>query len=281
MYRKISIIGTGLIGGSLALLLKKILPDIKLIAVDLPPVIQNLPSDSPFDEVFDSNDISEALKDSELIFLGLPISGIIDILPQVMSDSKEGAVICDLGSVNTAILKEAEKNLITGKYFIGGHPIGGSEGQGFSDASADYLDGVKFMLSPASNVPKEILKNLSDFLRKLNFEVHVMDSVIHDRIIAYTSHLPQFISTALTLSVGQIDDSEQTVGRGMYSMTRLASSPPKIWNDIIRFNNKEIREAISVFSAFLSEIENDILDGSISEKFNSAAELKKKIRGEN
>ncbi|MCH8300332.1 MAG: prephenate/arogenate dehydrogenase family protein, partial [Candidatus Marinimicrobia bacterium] len=74
MYQKISIIGTGLIGGSLALLLKKILPDIKLIAVDLPPVIQNLPSDSPFDEVFDSNDISEALKDSELIFLGLPIS---------------------------------------------------------------------------------------------------------------------------------------------------------------------------------------------------------------
>lgn len=280
MYKKISIIGTGLIGGSLALLLKKSFPDIKLIAVDLPSVIQNLPENFPFDDLFETNDISEAIKDSDLIFLGLPISGIIDILPRVMSDSKDGAVICDLGSVNAAILKEAEKNLISGKYFIGGHPIGGSEGKGFSDASADYLDGVKFMLSPASNVPEEIVKKHTDFMTKLNFEVHVMDPVIHDRIIAYTSHLPQFISTALTLSVGQIDKSEQTMGRGMYSMTRLASSPPEIWNDIIRFNNKEIREAISDFSAFLSEIEKDILDGSISEKFNRAAKFKKKVRGE-
>ena len=280
MYKNISIIGTGLIGGSLALLLKKVLPDIRLIAVDLPSVIQNLPENSPFDDLFETNDISEAVKDSDLIFLGLPISGIINILPRVMSDSKDGTVICDLGSVNAAILKEAEKNLISGKYFIGGHPIGGSEGKGFSDASADYLDGVKFMLSPASNVPEEIVKKHSDFLTKVNFEVHVMDSVIHDRIIAYTSHLPQFLSTALTLAIGQIDKSEQTMGRGMYSMTRLASSPPEIWNDIIRFNNKEIREAISNFSAFLSEIEKDILDGSISEKFNSAAKLKKKIRGE-
>ena len=280
MYKNISIIGTGLIGGSLALLLKKVLPDIRLIAVDLPSVIQNLPENSPFDDLFETNDISEAVKDSDLIFLGLPISGIINILPRVMSDSKDGTVICDLGSVNAAILKEAEKNLISGKYFIGGHPIGGSEGKGFSDASADYLDGVKFMLSPASNVPEEIVKKHSDFLTKVNFEVHVMDSVIHDRIIAYTSHLPQFLSTALTLAIGQIDKSEQTMGRGMYSMTRLASSPPEIWNDIIRFNNKEIRKAISNFSAFLSEIEKDILDGSISEKFNSAAKLKKKVRGE-
>ncbi|MCH7495517.1 MAG: prephenate dehydrogenase [Candidatus Marinimicrobia bacterium] len=280
MYKTISIIGTGLIGGSLALLIKKVLPNIKLIAVDLPSVIQNLPEHSPFDDLFEANDISGALKDSDLIFLGLPISGIINIIPKVMSDSKDGAVICDLGSVNAAILKEAEKNSVPGKYFLSGHPIGGSEGHGFSDASADHLDGVKFMLSPASNVPEEVIKKHSDFLTDLNFEVSVMDSVIHDRIIAYTSHLPQFISTALTLSVGQIDKSEQTTGRGMYTMTRLASSPPEIWNDIIRFNNKEIREAISVFSTFLSEIEKDILDGSISEKFNSAAELKKKIRGE-
>lgn len=280
MYKNISIIGTGLIGGSLALLLKKVLPDIRLIAVDLPPVIQNLPENSPFDDFFETNDISEAVKDSDLIFLGLPISGIINILPRVMSDSKDGAVICDLGSANAAILKEAEKNLIPGKYFIGGHPIGGSEGKGFGDASADYLDGVKFLLSPASNVPEDVITKHSDFLTKLNFEVSVIESVIHDRIVAYTSHLPQFISTALALAIGQIDNTKETMGRGMYTMTRLASSPPEMWNDIIRFNNKEIREAISVFTSVLSDIEKDILDGSISEKFNSAAKLKKKIRGE-
>lgn len=280
MYQNISIIGTGLIGGSLALLLKKVLPDIRLTAVDLPSVIQNLPEDSPFDNSFEADYSSEAIKDSDLIFLGLPISGIIDFLPKVMAESKDGTVICDLGSVNASILKEAEKNLISGKYFISGHPIGGSEGQGFSDASADYLDGVKFMLSPASNVPEKIVSNLSDFLTSLRFEVSVMDSVIHDRIIAYTSHLPQFISTALALSAGKIDNGEQTLGRGMYTMTRLASSPSTIWNDIIRFNNKEIREAISDFSAHLSEIEKDILNGSISEKFDKAAEMKKKIRGD-
>ncbi len=281
MYNQISIIGAGLIGGSLGLLIKEILPKTQLNAVDKSSVIGNLPEKIPFDEVFTSEEIAEAIGKSDLIFLCLPISGIIELLPEVMSDAREGTIICDVGSVNAHILNEAEKHPTSGVYFIGGHPIGGSEGQGFNDASADYLNGVKFMISPASNVPEEIVKKHTDFLTKLNFQVFEMNPEIHDRIIAYTSHLPQFISTALALSVGPIDNSEQTLGRGMYSMTRLASSPPEMWNDIIRYNSEEIIDAISVFSSALSELKKDIKDGSITEKFNAAADMKNKFKGDN
>ena len=280
MYKKISIIGTGLIGGSLGLLSNKIFPDTTLNAVDKSSVIADLPDDSPFDEVFNSNEISDAIANSDLVFLCLPISSIVELLPKVMSEAKQGAVICDVGSVKEPILNEAEKHPVPGVYFIGGHPIGGSEGHGFGDASAEILNGVKFIVSPASNVPEEVIKKHTDFLTKLNFQVVEMNPAVHDHAVAYTSHLPQFISTALALSIGEVEKIELTAGRGLSSMTRLASSPPGIWNDIIRYNGDELTEAISVFSSLLSELENDIRDGSISAKFGAAADLSGRIRGD-
>ena len=279
MYKKISIIGTGLIGGSLGLLSKKIFPDTTLNGVDTSSVIGDLPDTSPFDEVFNSSDIRDAIANSDLVFLCLPISNIVELLPIVMSKAKQGTVICDVGSVKEPILKEAEKHSAPGVYFIGGHPIGGSEGHGFGDASAEILNGVKFIISPSSNVPEEVVQKHTDFLTKLNFQVVGMNPALHDRVIAYTSHLPQFISTALALSMGQVEQIEHTAGRGLSSMTRLASSPPGIWNDIIRYNGDELIEAISAFSSMLSELENDIKDGSISLKFKAAADLSGKIRG--
>ena len=280
MYKKISIIGAGLIGGSLGLLIKKILPDTTLNAIDKSTVIGELPDNSPFDEIFTSEEIAEAIGKSDLIFLCLPISGIIDLLQKVISHAKQGAVICDVGSVKGAILNEAEKHSVSGVYFIGGHPIGGSEGHGFSDASAEYLNGINFIVSPVSDVPEEVVKKHTDFLMALNFNVVEMDPAVHDHAVAYTSHLPQFISTALALSMGEVEKIEQTAGPGLSSMTRLASSPPGIWNDIVRFNGKELIEAISVYSSLLSELKRDIEDGSIGEKFRAAAVTSSKFRGD-
>ncbi len=280
MYKNISIIGTGLIGGSLSLLIKKILPDIPLNAVDKPSVISDLPDNSPFDQVFNSNELYEAVANSDLVFLCVPISNIIELIPKVMSEAKQGTLVCDVGSVKEPILNEAEKHSVPGVYFVGGHPIGGSEGHGFGDASAEILNGVKFIVSPASNVPEEIVKKHTDFLTKLNFQVVEMNPAAHDHAIAYTSHLPQFISTALALSIGQVEKIEYTAGPGLSSMLRLASSPPGIWNDIIRYNGDELIEAISVFSSMLSELENNIKDGSIDTKFRNAADLRGKIRGD-
>ena len=280
MYKKISIIGTGLIGGSLGLLIKKILPDITLNTIDKSSVISDLPDNSPFDAVFDSNELSYGIRNSDLVYLCLPISNIVELLPKVMSEAKQGTLICDVGSVKEPILIEAEKHSVPGVYFIGGHPIGGSEGHGFGDASAEILHGVKYIVSPASNVPEVVVKKHIDFLTKLNFRVVKMNPAVHDHAIAYTSHLPQFISTALALSIGQVEKIDHTAGRGLSSMIRLASSPPGIWNDIIRYNGDELIEAISVFSALLSELKNDIKDGSIDSKFRAAADLRSKIRGD-
>ena len=129
-------------------------------------------------------------------------------------------------------------------------------------------------------MPEEVLEKYTEFLTKLNFRVVEMNPALHDHAVAYTSHLPQFISTALALSMEQVENFEQTAGPGLSSMTRLASSPPGLWNDIIRYNSDELIEAISVFSSLLSELKNDIRDGSISEKFRTAADLSAAVRGE-
>ena len=280
IYREICIIGTGLIGGSMGLLIKEIMSEIRLTGVDLPDVIDNLPDNSPFDRTSTRENLAEVLASTDLILLALPVAAVIDILPEVISLAKDRSVISDVGSVKREILSCAETHKTPEVSFIGGHPIGGSERQGFENASSELLSGAKFIICPADDVPSEIVKRHIEFLASLNFEVMEMDAETHDRAMAYTSHLPQLISTALALTAGTVEEVNRTAGPGFSSMTRLALSPPEIWEDIFDHNGDELIHAVNSFSNILTNLIADVENGSIREKFISAANARSKILGE-
>ena len=279
IYREVCIIGTGLIGGSMGLLIKKIMPEIRLTGVDLPDVIDNLPDSSPFDRAVTKEKLAEVLSSADHVLLALPVAAIINILPEVISLAKDRSVISDTGSVKRGILSCAETHKTPEVSFIGGHPIGGSERQGFENASSELLSGAKFIICPADDVPSEIVKRHIEFLASLNFEVMEMDAETHDRAMAYTSHLPQLISTALALTAGTVGEANLTAGPGFSSMTRLAMSPPEIWEDIFDHNRDEFKHAVYSFSIILTNLIADVENGSIREKFISAANARSKILG--
>ena len=280
IYREICIIGTGLIGGSMGLLIKEMTPEIRLTGVDLPDVIDNLPDNSPFDRTSTRENLAEVLASTDLILLALPVAAVIDILPEVISLAKDRSVISDVGSVKREILSCAETHKTPEVSFIGGHPIGGSERQGFENASSELLSGAKFIICPADDVPSEIVKRHIEFLASLNFEVMEMDAETHDRAIAYTSHLPQLISTALALTAGTVGETNLTAGPGFSSMTRLALSPPEIWEDIFDHNGDKLIHAVNSFSNILTNLIADVENGSIRGKLISAANARSKILGE-
>ena len=280
IYREVCIIGTGLIGGSMGLLIRKIIPEIRLTAVDLPDVIDNLPDNSPFDRTTTRENLAEVLRSADLILLALPVAGIIELLPEVISLAKDRSVISDVGSVKTEILSCADAHNTPEVSFIGGHPIGGSERQGFENASSELLSGAKFIVCPANDVPSEALYKHIDFLASLKFEVIKMDAETHDKAISFTSHLPQLLSTALALTAGTIGETHLTAGPGFLSMTRLALSPPEIWEDIFDHNRDELISAVRSFSNILSNLIADVENGTIREKFISAADARSKILGD-
>ena len=277
MYSKITIIGTGLIGGSLALLMKRLQPNIKICGVDLPEIVTSLPTDSAFDNLFTPENLGDAVEDADLSVLAVPNNQILKMLPDVLSRAKKGSVVCDVGSVKQPVLEEASKHASSFISFIGGHPIGGSEGQGFEAASSDLLSGVRFIICPAENVSKEITQTYIQFLESLNFEVLEMEAAVHDKLIAYTSHLPQLLSTALSLSVGSVDNAELTVGPGFSSATRLAASPAKIWDDIFQLNKENLLDAVNTLTSVISDLKDKIENGSIEDQMLLAAELRSKM----
>ena len=277
MYSNVTIIGTGLIGGSLALLLKRLRHDIKICGVDLAEIITSLPADSPFDNLFAPENLGEAVEDADLSVLAVPSKQILKMLPDVLSRAKNGSVVCDVGSVKRPVIEEASKHSTASISFIGGHPIGGSEGRGFEAASADLLNGVRFIICPAENVSKEITRSHTQFLESLNFKVLEMEASIHDKLIAFTSHLPQLLSTALTLSVGSLDKAELTAGPGFFSTTRLAASPANIWDDIFQLNKENLLDAVNRLNSVISDLKDKIENGSIEDQMLLAAELRAKM----
>lgn len=277
MYSKVTIIGTGLIGGSLALLIKRLIPEIRVRGVDLPEIIDSLPADSPFANLYTFENIGDAIGDADLSILAVPNNQILKTLPEVLFRAKKGSVVCDVGSVKLPILTEASKHSSSSISFIGGHPIGGSEGHGFEDASADLLEGVRFIICPAENVSKDVSKTHTDFLESLNFKVLEMEASVHDKLIAFTSHLPQFLSTALALSVGSVDNAELTAGPGFFSTTRLAASPARIWDEIFQLNKENLLDAVSALTSVISDLKDKIENGSIENQILFAAELRSKM----
>jgi prephenate dehydrogenase len=213
----VTIYGTGLIGGSLALALKRAFPKIRIAGVDKPDVLRKATE-------LNIIDVSGA-QPSDLIVLATPVGEILRLMDQFNSGK---TLVTDVGSTKSSICNKAER---LGVPFIGGHPMAGLEHSGPEAANADLFHSAPYFICRTKSTPHEALAMLKEVAAAIGATPHEITPEDHDRLVAKISHLPQILSTVLA---DQTSEDKEFAGPGLRSMTRLAGSPFHVWRDIFK-----------------------------------------------
>lgn len=263
-FHRITIVGLGLIGGSVALALRRAGYRRVITACGGSRGIAAAKACGVIDEIetcFSENRPCE----SELVYLAAPISGITEFLRTRAHLIKRGTLVTDAGSTKREICAMAEQSVGEGVHFIGGHPIAGKEAGGFENADANLFDGAAYALTPSRISTPEILEAVSNLARSLGAEPVVVSPEVHDRTLSMTSHLPQILSSALAglvLTNNELPGGLCLTGSGFRSMTRLAASPWSVWADIVESNRDYIAGGIGKLEDQLRKIREALERGS-------------------
>ena len=273
VFNRIGIVGVGLMGGSLALAIRRQWPSSLVIGVDRKDVIERAMVAHIIDVGADDlGMVSEA----ELIVLAAPVGENERLLGQVAALVPAEAIITDLGSTKRGIV-EAGRNLPARLSFIGGHPVAGAAAAGLEHARPDLYAGRPWILCPSA--PSNPSK-LREFVTALGAKCIEMTAEEHDRLLAFISHLPQLTASALMHVVGDAAGREglALAGRGLQDTTRLASSPPDVWKDVCASNADNVGRALDALIDVLKELRADLERGDTLEAiFKSAREWKAQL----
>ncbi len=283
---KAGFIGLGLIGGSIARALKKISPDCYLVAYnyrgkDPSGDLQAALNDQILDQV--TSALEEGFPDCDLIFLCAPVLSNIEYLKQLKPLLKPRCILTDVGSVKSNIHEAVEK-LDLEAWFIGGHPMTGSEKTGYSSSYALLLENAYYILTPTPKTPDSMLQTLYQLVQKMGSIPVILDAREHDRITAAISHVPHIIAAQLVNLVREADDTEEKMrslaAGGFKDITRIASSSPVMWQNICLTNTEEIKDCLDDYIASL-QAASDALSRSdedfLYRMFDTAGEYRSSI----
>lgn len=254
----VSIIGVGLIGGSIGLAIKSSKIKVKKV-IGIGRNLKRLKLAKKIGAVDEITiDIKEGVKDADIVFVCLPVGLIAQTIKSIFPYCKKDTIITDVGSVKKPIVDEVEKFLSTPYSlpptpccFIGGHPIAGSEKTSVKYASKDLFKNAVVVLTPTNKTDKKSLDIVKKLWEKLKAKVKIMPPASHDKILSMMSHLPHAVAFALVNSA----DNFEFAGNGFKDTTRIASSDPEMWADIIFNNRTNVRQAIKRIKFELEKIE--------------------------
>jgi prephenate dehydrogenase len=269
-FKTISIVGLGLIGGSIALAVREQWSAVRIAGVDRKAVLAHAIGSGAIDRPADS---AADVVDAELIILAAPIRQNLKLLAEVAQRLPAAAVVTDVGSTKQSIV-DAAAALSCTDAFVGGHPIGGAEQGGFGFARPDLLRHRPWIFTPGKPARADALERLFSFARGLGARPSSMDAAEHDRVMAFLSHLPQLAASALmdVVGVSAGENGLRLAGRGLVDTTRLASSPPDTWRDVCATNAEPIAQALDVLIDRLSDLRADLRSGeAVTRIFTEAA----------
>lgn len=280
-FNKVTIIGVGLIGGSLAKVLKANNPALEITGAGRSRETLELAlRTGVIDHIV--QDLSQAVGNADLVILATPIGAFKQIVTEIGPKMKKGAILTDVGSVKGELVGNMEALLPSGIHFVPGHPIAGKEKHGVAEASETLFRGAKCILTPTAKTDPQALETVKALWLAAGANVVLMDADAHDHIFAAVSHLPHaasfaMVTTAAGYSMGQ-ENYINFSGAGFRDFTRIAASSPEIWRDICLLNGKNIIEMIEQYQVALTGIKNAIKqqDAAQLEKlFQSASELRR------
>ncbi|UCD84826.1 MAG: prephenate dehydrogenase [Deltaproteobacteria bacterium] len=256
-FQHLTVIGVGLIGGSLAMALRERGSVERIIGVGRG--LKNLERAKELGIIDSfSHDPKEGSRGADLVVVATPVRAIPTIIKQIAPELRDGTLITDVGSVKQRIMEEVESFLHPGLYFVGGHPLAGMERSGAEAASARLFQGSKCILTPSANTNPEALEKVTSIWKESGMEVVLMDAQRHDRIVGVISHLPHIVASGLVHAIEGLPETPEELlsyaAGGFNDTTRVASSHPEIWRDICLWNREAVLEAISQFELSLGKL---------------------------
>jgi prephenate dehydrogenase len=278
MFETVAIVGVGLIGGSFALALRRAGYRGRVVGVSAAGRVAAARELGIIDE---GVTLEEAGKEADLMYLAQPILGIVEVLERLRDIRlKEGALVTDAGSTKVTIEATAQRCLPPGR-FLGGHPMAGKESRGVENAEAGLFAGRTYFVT--GEVTTAAGEELWAWIERIGAKPVRIDAATHDRVVAYTSHLPQLLSTALAVTVGANVEQERAragAGQGLLDMTRLALSEYGIWGEIVGTNTEAIVGALDGYLAELQKLRTRLVRGELAPTFELGNRHAKYLRGQ-
>ena len=250
--KRVAIVGVGLIGASFGLALRKAEIPCEIAGVSSERSIEAGLARGAIDR---GMSLEEAAEWADLLFLAQPISGIIETLPRLESVVNPDALVTDAGSTKRAICDVAARHL-TSCAFLGGHPMAGKESRGAEVADGDLFRGRPWILTGEPDHP--MARDLRNWIGRFGAREILLDPAEHDRLVAWSSHLPQLASTALASVLHDgAPRAALVAGPGLLDSTRLAMSSFDLWRDILATNRDEIDRALEALIERLKAMRGD------------------------
>jgi prephenate dehydrogenase len=254
-FRRIVIIGVGLMGGSLGLAIKK--SGLTKEVVGFSPKQSSLEQALKIGAIDTAtSDLNEALHHADLVVMATPVETIINLLPKLNDALRRGCIVTDLGSSKVEIVEAAEKRLSNSEFFVGSHPLSGSEKKGVEFASADLFSGAVCIMTPTTKTNKAAIEKVKTLWTRIGSEVKFLTPEEHDEILGYVSHLPHLLSFALMGTVPM--KSLEFITPSLKDMTRIAASSPQMWSDIFLSNSTCVLKSLDETVKKLAEIRQAI-----------------------
>ena len=279
--RQITIIGTGLIGGSLALALRKKKFAGRIVGCDREGTLERARMRGAIDE--GTVNPGDAVHGSQLVVLAAPVLAICDLIERLGPTLPAKTLLTDVGSTKAAVVDRAIKvfGKSAGKRFLAGHPMAGKELSGVDFADADLFQNAVWFFSPLpeQNLNEGLFAEFSGWIDAIGARIAMLPAVDHDRLCAWISHVPQMISTALAAALVDEFGAEAPLlpagGRALQEMTRISASPYSMWRDVAISNQKNLADALWKVEQRLAHIRENLATRELAVEFEQAHQLRK------
>jgi prephenate dehydrogenase len=284
LINRATILGTGLIGGSFGLALRKYSTGLCISGWDRPEVVREAHARGAIDQSF-SGDLAPALQNADLIYIALPIAATLDLLPEIVRHAPAHALVTDACSTKARISQSADELFPAdkGPLFLGGHPMAGRELSGIAQADADLFRGNTYALIGASSAQED--PRISAFVKilgKIGARPLWLGAPQHDYAVGLASHLPQLAAVALAgFLYDRLDENGLPItlaGPGLRDSLRLAGSPYSTWRDIVLTNQEVLSAALDLLARRLDDLSERLASRELEADFDAANELYKLLR---
>ena len=280
----LTVIGVGLIGGSFSCALKAAGAVQRVIGIDHDP--DNLALAlrlGVIDEAAPS--LAAGVRGAQVVFVAVPVGSIAAVVAQSAPFLSPGCVVTDGGSVKEELVQACEPLMPAGTFFVGGHPIAGTEHSGAAAAFAELYQGRRCILTPTAATDAAALELVRRLWLAAGSRVECMEAAIHDRVFAAVSHLPHMVAYALVHAVARSAEEEENIlafsAGGFRDFTRIASSDPTMWRDIALMNRGALLDMLDRYSAEFNALRERVATGDgpwLEEFFKTSKRLRDGIR---
>ncbi len=260
-FQQVSIVGVGLLGGSLGLAVKRLGLAKSVVGIGhRNSTLETALKRGAIDRYTLS--VADGVRDSDLVVLCTPVGLFGPLMARAAGALAQGCLVTDVGSTKRAVLQACLPHLPKGCNFVGSHPLAGSEARGIDAASEDLYDGALVLVVPTDRSDEKSVGTIESFWQALGSRTQRIDAESHDRLLAQASHLPHLVASALVEAMGS--DAEHLVATGFLDTTRIASGDPTMWRDIFMTNRDQLLRALERFENILAEMK-EALDAGDAE----------------